>query len=34
MEDFIAAASKIALQNGEVDFVIVGDDSRTGRSIA
>jgi len=30
-EDFIAAASKVALQNGEVDFVIVGDDRANGK---
>jgi len=29
-EDFIAAASRVALQNGEVDFVIVGDDRSNG----
>ncbi|MDX6709734.1 MAG: hypothetical protein QOH96_750, partial [Blastocatellia bacterium] len=30
-EDFIAAASRVALQNGDVDFVIVGDDRSNGK---
>ncbi len=30
-EDFIAAASRVAVQNGDVDFVIVGDNRSNGR---